>query len=290
MTLGEWLQTWYDLYVEPSELAYNTKACYNRAVEAVKSSSLASLALEELTPLHLRRWLLSVAEETPRAAQLDRVMLSRALKIAAKLRLCPSGLVDPDVCPKTAHRPQKAAILTLPQLEAYMRRAAQLPEGPLLLLCCCGLRRGEALGVMRSDFDFRAGTLRVQRQRLRQGGRLIAAGLKTEASERLLVLPPIVLDICRRAPIRFPGWLVDSTPDKLHKAHGRVIADLSLPHVTLHGLRHSYATAAVMGGTPIKVLQRALGHSRYQLTADLYADHLPPENAVPCLVFQGVAR
>ena len=55
--------------------------------------------------------------------------------------------------------------------------------------------------------------------------------------------------------------------------------------MTLHGLRHSFATAAVQQGVPIKVLQAALGHAKYQLTADLYADHLPERSTVSRSVF-----
>ena len=58
--------------------------------------------------------------------------------------------------------------------------------------------------------------------------------------------------------------------------HQAILAALGLPEaVTLHGLRHSFATAAAEK-IPIKVLQEALGHSEYKLTADLYAGHHLP--------------
>ncbi len=77
-TLGEWLDTWLEYYVEPSALAPSTKACYNRAVRAIPAS-LGSIWVIDIAPLDCLCWIQSVARTHPRAAQLDRVMLSRAL-------------------------------------------------------------------------------------------------------------------------------------------------------------------------------------------------------------------
>ncbi|MEG2596711.1 MAG: tyrosine-type recombinase/integrase, partial [Ruthenibacterium sp.] len=70
------------------------------------------------------------------------------------------------------------------------------------------------------------------------------------------------------------GYVYDATPDALYHAHKRAIVSAGVPYVTPHGLRHSVASSMAATGTPIKVLQALLGHSRYQLTADLYADHI----------------
>lgn len=53
------------------------------------------------------------------------------------------------------------------------------------------------------------------------------------------------------------------------------VARVYLPAVTLHGLRHSVASAAVLSGVPVKSVQGWLGHASYAITADLYANHLP---------------
>jgi integrase len=43
-----------------------------------------------------------------------------------------------------------------------------------------------------------------------------------------------------------------------------------LPKITLHGLRHSYASLHAAAGTPIVVVSKMLGHSSSSITADLY--------------------
>ena len=83
---------------------------------------------------------------------------------------------------------------------------------------------------------------------------------------------------------RFP-----TTPELMRKDHLFAIRSAHLPPVTIHGLRHTMATLSAGAGCPMKLLQSALGHSTYQLTADLYAAHLLPPSAAPGLVWQGLA-
>ncbi len=53
--------------------------------------------------------------------------------------------------------------------------------------------------------------------------------------------------------------------------------ELGLPHIKLHGLRHSYATAALNAGVDVKVLSERLGHANSSITRELY-QHVSPEN------------
>jgi integrase len=45
---------------------------------------------------------------------------------------------------------------------------------------------------------------------------------------------------------------------------------LSLPYITLHGLRHTFATNALQAGVPIKVVSERLGHSSVAFTLAQY--------------------
>lgn len=283
MTLGEWLQSWIELYVDPSDLADNTKKCYNRAVRAVPPQLLEA-DLRSLSPLDLRRWLLQVAKEHPRAAQLDRVMLHRALTLAQKAGYAPAGLCDPDLLPEIKHKAARTHVLDSGQLRAYMQAASKTQHGLPLMLMCCGLRRSEALGVRWDAVDLAAATLAVVGQRLPGSDEL--SPLKTVSASRVIGLPALVIQTLRRMPRPIDGgWVCDISARQLYKVHAALLQQLGFPPVTLHGLRHSYAAAAVLIGVPIKVLQGSLGHARYQLTADLYADHLPSVSHVAQSLF-----
>ena len=208
-TLGEWLEIWLLHYVEPSGLAVHTKMCYNRAVQAVPAE-LSLVDMKFLSPLDCLLWIQDVARVYPRAAQLDRVMLSRALKVAAKLHLT-DCVLDADTCPQVVHKPQKTAVLTLPELRRYVIAAANTDVAPVLLLCCCGLRRGEALGARRCDLSA-DGILTVQVQRL---DGLTLSPVKTCASVRRIALPPIVADCLRRQPLTLSGLFCEASPNRV---------------------------------------------------------------------------
>ena len=283
MTLGDWLENWLELYVTPADLAENTKKCYNRAVRAVPCA-LSSIQLSELSPLDVRRWLLTVSKVHPRAAQLDRRVLLMALKLAYKAGEAPRSLCDPDLLPEIKHKPAKAAVLTPDQLRTYLSAAVKTKDCLPLALMACGLRRGEALGATWDAVDLQAGTLAVVGQRL--PGRNEISPLKSAAALRVIALPEQVTVILRRQPRPIGGgWLSEISATKAAVLHKELLSSLGYPFVTLHGLRHSFAAAAVQQGVPIKVLQGALGHAKYQLTADLYADHLPPVSNVSSSVF-----
>lgn len=279
MTLGEWLEMWLEMYVMPAGLAKSTKMGYTYAVRRTPPG-LTRISLEELTPLDLRRWLLLRAESAPRAAQISRVMLHKALGVAAKVGLCRPGLMDEDVNPQIVHKPAKAAVLTQEQLLAYFHAAAHTDVAPALMLMCCGLRRGEAMGVRWCNIDMQEGTLLIDGQRS-SCSQAQPDPLKSEASRRLIQLPPALIAVLRRWPRHVSGWVCLCSSHVLYKRHAQLLKDLRLPSdVTLHGLRHSFATAAAAQGVPLKVLQRSLGHAKFQLTADLYADHLPSLSTV----------
>lgn len=50
----------------------------------------------------------------------------------------------------------------------------------------------------------------------------------------------------------------------------RFIKDFNLRHITLHGLRHTYATYCIEAGMKPEVLQMILGHTDYKTTFKFY--------------------
>ncbi len=271
MRTSDYLQNWLDIYVIPFR-APSTAACYRRAFAALPAAILDS-DLQALDGMAIQRAINAKAVQHPRAAQLMVAALSVALAKAVRLHYIPYSPMDG--VDKPGHRPKVADVLTLEQLRAYLAQARSSQMWPLLLLLVtCGLRRGEALGLTWAAIDGDLLHIRQQRQRL-PGQGLQARPLKSRASHREIPLPAAVVAELVAWPHRsLAGWIVDTTPEALDREHKRILAAAGLPHCTLHGLRHSMATAVAGAGTSIKQLQGLLGHSHYALTADLYSAHL----------------
>ena len=273
MTLGSWLDAWLSVYVRPS-VRLRTFQMYRRAAAALPGT-LAAADLDSVQVLDLAKWLREVERDHPRAAQLDRIMLTRSLRQAFACRVM-SWQLDPEALPRITHKAKRTKTLTAEQMRRYMNEGGRIggDAWPALLLCCCGLRRGEALGVRRDDIT-PEGVLHVQRQRYAdESGKLTEQPLKTAAGDRYIRLPQMVLRAIRSAPVTLSGYLVDISPRTMYNCHSAILTALQLPHVTIHGLRHSMATISAADGIPPSVLMQELGHGDVAVTLGLYANHL----------------
>jgi site-specific recombinase XerD len=104
------------------------------------------------------------------------------------------------------------------------------------------------------------------------------------AKDRYVPLPPRTLTVLRQywATHRHPVWLFPATGRNhaqasaasepmarcsVHGAMKRVVHELGIrKKVTIHTLRHSYATHLLEAGVNLRLIQKYLGHSSLQAT------------------------
>jgi integrase len=168
---------------------------------------------------------------------------------------------------------------------------------PILLTAIfSGLRSSELRGLRWHDVNLKKGELHV-RQRVDQWGEFGAP--KSESGERIVPLPPIIVNTLREWKLACPKGefdLVFPTGKGTPENHANVINRGLMPvqivagivdkdgapkYTGLHALRHFYASWCINrradGGLelPLKVVQERMGHSSIQMTADRYG-HLFP--------------
>ncbi len=133
-----------------------------------------------------------------------------------------------------------------------------------------GLRVQEALNLQVADIDSARMVVHVHRGK--------------GAKDRYVPLPPRTLAVLRRywATHRHPVWLFPATGrgheqassatqpmarSSVHGAMKKVVRDLGIKKkVTIHTLRHSYATHLLEAGINLRLIQQYLGHSSLQAT------------------------
>jgi len=126
-----------------------------------------------------------------------------------------------------------------------------------------GLRVSEAVALKVSDIDAQRMLLRVEQGKGRKDRYAML-------SPRLLAMLRIWWRSARPAGYLFPGW---RTGKHLSAASLQVACrEAALragiaKRVTVHTLRHSFATHMLENGTDIRIIQTLLGHSRIDTTA-----------------------
>ena len=188
----------------------------------------------------------------------------------------------------------EARFLRPDEVTAVIEAAATLRYGPILsLILGTGLRRGEALALRWAHVDLDTGTARVHGSLVRRDGRLVVSTPKTAASRRTVALSPAMVALLQRwrttqtTEQQTAGnlWQGDGTgrdyvfttalggpvePQNVLRTVRTAATVAGLHGVTVHSLRHTYATTALLNGIPLKVVSSNLGHASIQVTADIY--------------------
>lgn len=181
------------------------------------------------------------------------------------------------------------------QMKTFLTATEGERLGPVyVVMCTCGLRRGEALGLRWQDVDLDGGRLSVRQTLVSTGYKIEFGRPKTTKSTRRISLDGHTVAVLRAwrkvqleerlawgsayqdADLVFPRE--DGSPlhpQSLTKAFGRDAKAAGLPVIRLHDLRHSHATAALAAGVNVKVISERLGHSSVGITMNCYQHVIP---------------
>lgn len=301
-TVGEFLHRWLRDYVDVST-SLRSQLRYRDIVEGLLVPHLGSIPIQQLKPAHI----LAMEHElrtsgnrktgkalAPASVRKVHNVLHRALRHAVAWQVIPLNPADavdrpsvPAAPPKTLN-PEQARVL-LAGLEGHRFGLA------LRTAMLCGLRLGELLALRWSDVDWANGRLLVvQALDTRHDGVVRFKETKTHRSARPVSVPPLLLVALREHRVvqdavrsgSGTAWtpldLVFATDVGLpltsgwvRKSFYRLLDDLGLPRIPLHGLRHTMATLMLAAGEHPKVVSERLGHSSPSFTLTVYSHVMP---------------
>lgn len=265
MTLATYLSDWLIMHSAASQIKARTVDCYTDMIDRLISPALGSVELEKLTPDDIRHLLAGIIEAGhERTAELVYVLLHAAL--ADRLPLALQGIKRP------RHRQNSPKPWSDEQIRQYVAACRQHKHGlAFCLAIMLGMRRGEICGLRWRDIDWDYQEIHICNQRVRlASGALVDCSPKSESSDRTIPIPAALLPRLR-AERGFPdAYVCRLTPSGLSHAHAKLVKRLELPHIGLHGLRHSFATSSAKHCSDIRSLQDILGHSSYAVTANIY--------------------
>lgn len=259
---------------------------------------LGNFQLRSISPARLQSLYADLLESgnrkreplSPRSVQITHAFVHRCLVDAVRWGLLdrnPADLVDKPTAPRPEMR-----VWTPTQVRVFLECTGKERLAPLWrLLATTGLRRGEALGLRWTDVDLENARISVQQSLLEyRKGRANFGEPKTSNARRSIDLDAQTVAALKKWRVqlgetqlragaayeRSPLVFVDELgrplkPETVSRTFQRLEGQAGLPHIRLHGLRHSHATAMLAAGISPKVAQERLGHFSVSLTLDTYS-------------------
>lgn len=274
-------------------LNYIKQATYCRHIDTLKriqsNPYLKNTPIQELTYLPIKDFLLSETKMSQSLINKSYIMLKKTLNEAVKRKIIKENPVADLRKPKSSqHREKVRALTTDEEMQLYNVLTTEDVNysHQMLLSMLTGMRMGEINALERRDIDMGFMTISVNKTIAMglKGEAFVSDSPKTENGNRLIpiseTVKPLIDEILFCAGEKYlfenKGKLI--TTSQVNMQFQRVVASHEIldktvrGRVSLHSLRHTFATRCIEAGMQPKVLQHLLGHSDIKITLNTYCD------------------
>ena len=292
-TVAEWLDEWIRLYLpnveETTRVGYKTKLrCYIKP-------ALGDILIGSLRADHVQKMVNDMLAKglSPKNIRDTFNNINAAMKKAVVLRYIPYNPCEGVVLPKL--KKYKAKVYDNQMIHTLLDTAMDTDMYlPVLLGVTVGLRRGEMLALRWDNIDFKTNTIKVRWNMVNGENGIIIKAPKSEAGIRDIKVGDEVMAELKKARTQYMSDMISNSdifqnlnfvirqedgsplhPDSMTRKWLRFLKDNDLPHIRLHDLRHSNATALIQAGVNPRVVQQRLGHSDVNITLNTYTHVLP---------------
>jgi integrase len=307
-TVDEWLLYHLREY-RISELRDGTYESYERHIRKNISPIIGHIRVKDLTGVHIQQMYNKLQEAKSTGGQglggatvaKIKNVLSKALQQAIVNKIIRSNPLLEANAPKVEEG--EIRIMTKAEQKKFISVLPFYNTGNMFAVALAtGMRIGELCALDTSDIDRELKLIDITktagRRRDKYTGEVaIKVGPpKTKHSIRKIPLLPsvevmldrqaqLVLELCEKAGGKWnDNTLVFPTDEGnthdlsgLRSSMGRVLKRAGLPHMTIHALRHTYATTALNAGVAAQNVARLLGHKDGATTLKFYAHYINTE-------------
>ena len=264
---------------------------YQKIIDNHINPAMGNVPLVRLTAKEIQQYYIDTQRATGLSSNTMRRhhdLLASSLRTAVRQDMLLSNPVDRVEPPKS--RLYEADFYDSQNLKRlYMLIGGHWLELVVKLAGSLGLRREEICGLKWESVDFERRLIHIKEARTAYGATIVQKETKNRSSIRMLYMPEEIYRLMWREKMRQqaesalredeynPGHHVvldrngvPYSPNALSLAFTRYIKRNNLPRVTLHGLRHSFATVASNQGVSLFDIGKALGHSTPATTGRIY--------------------
>lgn len=245
---------------------------------------LESMEIGKIKPLHIIN-MLNGMSETHRQNSIDLVrrITSSIFIFAIENRIIQYNPVTRSTKVTSKVEKKNVSAMSIDQQKLFTEWCKQNPmRNKFLFVLQTGLRAGELAALKWSDIDFENGIIHVSRNMVRRNidGEYISTetSVKTKNSIRDIPLTEeakrILFEQKKRDIMSVYVFLTSIntviTSIACDKELQKIKKKLGMDVLSMHILRHTFATRCVEGGMNPKILQSLLGHSKISTTLDTY--------------------
>ncbi|MBP3446482.1 MAG: site-specific integrase [Clostridia bacterium] len=292
ITVGEFVES---LINEDKALNIISESTYSRkraSLEHIKGATLGGIPLQKAREPQIKDFLYSITQYSNSVISKDYGLLERAFSVAVKQNIIQQNPMLNVRKPKSEQSNTKVRALTVDEQVKLMRildteKVKYSTQMKLMMLT--GMRMGEINALSVDDFNKTFKTLNIHRTVTLDSDTqaIIGSTTKTYAGTRKIPLTSQAYDLLcehtesyipNRENLLFIGKYGVISTNQVNHAFQRllekydIIDDSQYGKVSLHSLRHTYATRCIEGGMPAKVLQTLLGHTDIKTTLNTYCD------------------
>lgn len=307
MLFSDFAPYWQENYAK-SNIEDRTYQTYDEIVKLRLVPAFGKLRLEQIQPHHILQFYENLQEDgirkdkkkgglSPTTIRHHHRLLSLMFRHAVSWKLMKENPASGVKTPKVERA--KISFYTNDQLITLIEKLNTAPDkykSFIMVAIYSGFSRSEILALKWENINLDNCTLRVDKaiQYIRKKG-VSEKDPKNKYRNRTISVPKFIIDMLLiyrtiqnedkmklgRTDEINKGYVFAQEyngtpmhPDSITSWFHNFIVENNLPHITLHGLRHSHATILINNNTDIVTVSRKMGHNKTSTTMDIYAQFI----------------
>ena len=267
MTLSAWVNEWLAIYKKP-KLRESSYKILTFLTNKIEKSNIGSKKVNHITPIDVEKFLNTIDKITAKYKTytvLNEMMNDLMLNHVITENPC-TFIKKPSPNPTT-----EKTVMTTDEFRVFFDRLKERSPKYYLFatfLVNTGLRKGEALVLTWQDIDFTNNLIKISKS-FDITTKTISK-TKTYKSNRIIPLFEGALFVLKTIGIQTSGEIFDIGKQAATNRFRMACHDIGYPNMNLHALRHIFASRCMEAGIDGKVVQKWLGHAKYDMTINTY--------------------
>lgn len=291
MTVDAWFEYWIK-EIKEKTVRWSTLSIYKERYNNNIKEVIGQMIISEVKPMHCQNVLNVMDNKGYAGASMDRAKVTMSVMFSDAFE---NGLISSNPITKSVKCPKKknknTRVLTLEEQKKFLEVAKKsVNYNHFLFILQTGVRSSELRGLKWNDIDFQNRIIHIRRNVTHDSNnsRFIIGELKTSSGQRDIPMTKtayeVLMELKKQKEKRkqkvisfeFADHVFLNRNGKLlpNSNYDRYLARLcekaGIEKISMHTLRHTFATRCIESGMKPKTLQKILGHANITMTMDLY--------------------